>query len=98
MGPVGSNWDTEGAAGKKNALRAAMQAVEGEVQAHEAAFGQALRDIQVLMRAYVHQNTLELESGGNIRIEDGTPALTWCAPRHVVPGPTSSTLVLGTAG
>lgn len=76
-------WDPEGAEAKRAALAAVLEVVEERLRAHEAAFARALMSVQTRMRRHIARTMLELDSGGNIRLEDGTDEHSWCAlPTH----------------
>ena len=59
------------------ATRRALTTRERELAAVEAAFSEAAARSQELVDGYVRRMLVELESGGNVRLEDGRPSDVW---------------------
>jgi antitoxin (DNA-binding transcriptional repressor) of toxin-antitoxin stability system len=67
----------EGLREKASAIRAVMAQREAEVRAAATAFEECKQRVHELCNDYVRRMMVELETGGNIRMEDGKPSDLW---------------------
>lgn len=62
---------------KLNKLREALAIKEKEIEAVDDKFEQAVQAIKEVTHQQISRLVLELETGGNIRLEDGKPSDAW---------------------